>query len=69
MSLGIWTVVDKSFANDLLGTNLYAGAVYVLIATGLLVVLISCLGCLGSVKEVRCMLVIVSKTLDVDLKL
>ncbi|XP_018579462.1 CD151 antigen [Anoplophora glabripennis] len=58
VALGIWTVVDKSFANDLLGTNLYAGAVYVLIATGLLVVLISCLGCLGSVKEVRCMLVI-----------
>ncbi|KAJ8984374.1 hypothetical protein NQ317_003522 [Molorchus minor] len=58
VALGIWTVVDKSFANDLLGTNLYAGAAYVLIATGLLVTLISCLGCLGSVKEVRCMLVI-----------
>ncbi|KAJ8913464.1 hypothetical protein NQ315_013844 [Exocentrus adspersus] len=58
VSLGIWTVVDKSFANDLLGTNLYAGAVYILIATGLLVIIISCLGCLGSVKEVRCMLVI-----------
>ncbi|KAJ8945093.1 hypothetical protein NQ318_005273 [Aromia moschata] len=58
VALGIWTVVDKSFANDLLGTNLYAGAVYVLIVTGLLVTLISCLGCLGSAKEVRCMLVI-----------
>lgn len=57
VGLGIWTVVDKSFANELLGTNLYAGAVYVLIATGILVSLISCFGCFGSAKEVRCMLV------------
>jgi len=57
-SLGIWILVDKSFANELLGTNLYSGSAYVLVITGLLVVFISCLGCIGSVKEVRCMLVI-----------
>lgn len=60
VALGIWTIVDKSFANHLLGTNLYAGAAYILLATGILVTFISCLGCMGSVKEVRCMLVIVS---------
>ncbi|CAG9831190.1 unnamed protein product [Diabrotica balteata] len=58
VAIGIWTIVDKSFANDLLGTNLYAGAAYILLATGILVTFISCLGCWGSVKEVRCMLVI-----------
>ncbi|XP_056636239.1 CD151 antigen [Diorhabda sublineata] len=58
VSIGIWTIVDKSFANELLGTNLYAGAAYILLATGILVTFISCLGCVGSVKEVRCMLVI-----------
>ncbi|XP_060531779.1 CD151 antigen [Cylas formicarius] len=58
VSLGIWILVDRSFANELVGTNLYAGSAYILVVTGLLVVLISCLGCLGSVKEVRCMLVI-----------
>lgn len=58
--LGIWTIVDRSFTNELLGSNLYVGSAYVLIITGLLVLLISCLGCLGSIKEVRCMLVIVS---------
>ncbi|CAG9863908.1 unnamed protein product [Phyllotreta striolata] len=58
VALGIWTIVDKSFANHLLGTNLYAGATYVLLATGLLVTFISCLGCVGSIKEVRCMLVL-----------
>lgn len=60
VALGIWTVVDKSFANELLGTNLYAGAVYILIATGILIAIISCFGCFGSAKEVRCMLVTVS---------
>lgn len=59
VALGIWTVVDKSFANELLGTNLYSGSAYILIATGLLISLISCFGCFGSVKEVRCMLVTV----------
>lgn len=58
VGLGIWTIVDKSFPNELLGTNLYSGAAYVLLVTGILVTFISCLGCLGSVKEVRCMLVI-----------
>ncbi|CAG9767047.1 unnamed protein product [Ceutorhynchus assimilis] len=62
-ALGIWVIVDKSFANELLGTNLYSGSAYVLVITGALVILISCLGCLGSVKEVRCMLVIYFTTL------
>lgn len=59
-SLGVWILLDKSFANELLGTNLYAGSAYVLVITGLSVVFVSFLGCLGSIKEVRCMLVIVS---------
>ncbi|XP_030757435.1 CD151 antigen-like [Sitophilus oryzae] len=57
-ALGLWILVDKSFASELLGTNLYSGSIYVLVITGLLVIFISLLGCLGSVKEVRCMLVI-----------
>jgi len=57
VALGVWTLVDKSFSNELLGTNMYIGAVYVLIATGILVSVISCFGCFGSAKEVRCMLV------------
>lgn len=59
LALGIWTVLDKSFVNELLGTNLYAGSAYVCIVTGLLVSIISCFGCLGAIKEVRCMLVTV----------
>lgn len=55
--IGIWTLMDKSFINELLGTNLFMGAVYVLIVTGALVSLISFFGCLGAIKEIKCMLV------------
>ncbi|XP_018326784.1 CD151 antigen [Agrilus planipennis] len=56
VGLTIWTIVDKSFANELLGTNLYSGAIYVLLITGILISLVSCFGCFGAIKEVRCML-------------
>ncbi|EAA05254.4 tetraspanin-11-like [Anopheles arabiensis] len=55
-SLGIWTLVDKHFINELLGTNLFSGAVYVLIATSALVCLLSFFGCMGAAKEYKCML-------------
>lgn len=57
-SLGIWILVDRLFASELLGTNLYSGSAYVLVITGILVIIISGLGWVGSVKEVRCLLVI-----------
>lgn len=55
--LGIYMIVDKTFTIKLLGASLYTGAIYVLIATGILVALISCFGCFGAAQEVRCMLV------------
>ncbi|VEN50701.1 unnamed protein product, partial [Callosobruchus maculatus] len=56
--LGIWTIATRFFANDLLGTNLYSGAAHILTITSIFVILISILGCLGTIKEVRCLLVI-----------
>jgi len=56
MVVGIWTVVDKAEFEQLLGTDLYVSAAYILIATGAVVALIALLGCLGAVKEIRCML-------------
>lgn len=60
LGLGIWTLVDKSFVTELLGTNLFLGAAYTLVATGAAVCLVSFLGCVGSVREVRCMLLTVN---------
>ncbi|ETN66467.1 tetraspanin-18 [Anopheles darlingi] len=54
--LGVFTLVDKNFVNELLGTNLFSGAVYVLIATSALVCLLSFFGCMGAAKEYKCML-------------
>lgn len=59
MAIGIWTCVDHAYMEQLLGTNLYMSAAYILIATGVVVILISFLGCLGAVKEIKCMLLTV----------
>lgn len=56
MAVGIWTCVDHSYIDQLLGTNLYMSAAIILIATGVVVVLISFLGCFGAIKEIKCML-------------
>ncbi|XP_037071421.1 tetraspanin-11-like [Pollicipes pollicipes] len=56
LAVGIWTVVDKSEFEKLFGTDLYASSAYIFIPSGVVVVLISLLGCVGAVKEVRCML-------------
>ena len=60
LGIGIWTCVDHASMEQLLGTNLYMSAAYILIATGVVVILISFLGCLGAVKEIKCMLLTVS---------
>ena len=60
MAVGIWTCVDHAYMEQLLGTNLYMSAAYILIATGVVVILVSFLGCLGAVKEIKCMLLTVS---------
>jgi uncharacterized membrane protein YuzA (DUF378 family) len=59
-ALGVWTLVDKNFVNDLLGTNLFSGAVYVLIGTSAVTCLLSFFGCMGAAKGVKCMLLTVS---------
>ncbi|CAH1993257.1 unnamed protein product [Acanthoscelides obtectus] len=56
--LGVWTIASRLYFNVLLGTNLYAGAALILTITAVFVIVITFLGCLGVIKEVRCMLVI-----------
>jgi len=60
LGIGVWTLADKSFINELLGTNLFMGTVYILVATGALVSLLAFFGCLGAVKEIKCLLLFVS---------
>ncbi|KAG0726990.1 Tetraspanin-11 [Chionoecetes opilio] len=54
--LGVWTVVDRPYLENLLGNEMYMTAAYILIATGCIIFFISFLGCFGALKEVKCML-------------
>jgi len=54
--IGLITLIDRNFLNELLGTNLFSGAVYVLVITSALVCLLAFFGCFGAVKEIKCML-------------
>lgn len=51
--LGLWIIIDNSYANELLGTNLFAGAVYVMTVTALLALGTAVLGYLGAMREVK----------------
>lgn len=64
IGLGVYILVDKPFGEELLGTNLYLGAIIILIAAAVVVSLIACFGCFGAVQEVRCMLLTVSTDLE-----
>ena len=54
--------------NELLGTNLFMGAVYVLIVTSIIICILSFVGCMGAAKEVKCLLlsvfILITKTFD-----
>ena len=56
LATGIWTLVDKSFINELLRNDLYMTPAYVLVVSGLLITLLSLFGCFGAIKKVKCLL-------------
>lgn len=55
-AVGVWTLADRAFMERLLGSDLYVSSASILIATGVIVTLISFLGCFGAIKEIKCML-------------
>ena len=48
MAVGIWTIVDKSYLENVMRNSLYMSAAYTLIAVGAITIIISFLGCMGS---------------------
>lgn len=59
-SIGVYTLVERSFMTELLGSNLYTGTVYVLVVTSALVCILSFFGCMGAAREIKCLLLTVS---------
>lgn len=57
--LGLWALIDTGYMNELLGTNLYIGAIYVIVVTSALVCVLSFFGCVGAARQVKCMLLTV----------
>merc|ERR1711963_398483 len=56
MAVGIWTVMDKSYLEVLMRNKLYMSAAYVLLAVGAITIVLSLIGCLGSLTENRILL-------------
>lgn len=54
--IGLWIIIEQSFANELLGTNLFAGSVYVLTVMSFIGVIATVLGYFGAIKEVKFLL-------------
>ncbi|XP_074793917.1 leukocyte antigen CD37 isoform X2 [Natator depressus] len=58
LSFGLWILIDQQSFAAVLGSSLYALKVwsYILSGVGIITMLMGFLGCLGSLKEIRCML-------------
>ncbi|GAB1602816.1 CD151 antigen-like [Argonauta hians] len=53
-AVGVWTAADRIFMSDIIGTNLYSSASYMMIIAGIVITMISILGCVAASKEMRC---------------
>ncbi|XP_030400920.1 leukocyte antigen CD37 isoform X3 [Gopherus evgoodei] len=58
LSFGLWILIDQQSFAAILGSSLYALKVwsYILSGVGIITMLMGFLGCLGSLKEIKCML-------------
>lgn len=56
LSVGIWVCTGNSTFEKLMDGHLMMSAAYILIATGCIVIIISVIGCLGAVREIKCLL-------------
>ncbi|XP_043357210.1 leukocyte antigen CD37 isoform X3 [Dermochelys coriacea] len=58
LSFGLWILIDQQSFAAVLGSSVYALKVwsYILSGVGIITMLMGFLGCLGSLKEIKCML-------------
>ncbi|XP_010901465.1 CD151 antigen [Esox lucius] len=60
LTVGMWTLVDRSDYVSLLGSSSYSASAYVLVAAGAVVILTGVVGCCGTLRESRSLLVVYS---------
>jgi len=51
LGIGIWLAVDRNFLTTIIGNNLYAAAVFLILAGGAVLFFISFFGCCGAITE------------------
>ena len=56
LALGIWTMNDKSFLEELLRNRLYMDTTYIILISSTAMILLSCFGCFAAMKEIKCFL-------------
>uniref|UniRef100_A0A3Q2Q0G8 Tetraspanin n=1 Tax=Fundulus heteroclitus TaxID=8078 RepID=A0A3Q2Q0G8_FUNHE len=58
LAVGVWTLVDKSDYISLLNSSFYSASAYILIAAGAIVIVTGLIGCCGTLKEKRSLLIV-----------
>ncbi|ELU01489.1 hypothetical protein CAPTEDRAFT_21307 [Capitella teleta] len=56
LGIGIWMGVDRNFLTTIIGNDLYAVAVFLILAMGGIIFFISFLGCCGAITERSCLI-------------
>jgi len=56
LALGIWTMNDKPFLDELLRNSLYMNTAYIIVISSCIIIFLSIFGCFAAFKEVRCLL-------------
>ncbi|CAL8356467.1 unnamed protein product [Lota lota] len=57
-AVGVWTVAEKSDYISLLNSTFYAASAYILIATGVIVVVTGLIGCCATLREMKNLLIV-----------
>ncbi|XP_070557956.1 CD151 antigen-like [Ptychodera flava] len=63
LAIGIWTLVDKSHYVAVLSSSTYEATTYLLLVTGICVMIVGTLGCCGAVQEQKLCLVLYTSLL------
>lgn len=58
LAVGIWMAVDRNFLTTIIGIDLYAAAVFLILIGGGLIFIFSFIGCCGAISESICMLAV-----------
>lgn len=59
LGIGIWMAVDRNFLTVIIGNNLYAASIYIMLSCGALIFIFTVLGCCAVVTEDICWLAVV----------